>query len=183
MRTDLQAMFRALAVQKRAVLKREEKLVADLRGILGQLGYRLEPISTNGMSRPGPKSSRPRRTASRGSKPLTCSECGRTFALPLHLGRHMSVMHKRKNAPGAQSGSSANQNDSARAGAEAKPRRSHMSPAARRAAARRMKAYWRKRKAADQAQASASPRRGAARTKAGRSSRSKQGGRAQQRAA
>jgi hypothetical protein len=27
------------------------------------------------------------------AKPLKCSKCDRTFALPLHLGRHMTTMH------------------------------------------------------------------------------------------
>jgi hypothetical protein len=169
MKTDLHATFQALAAEKQAVLKREEKLVADLREVLAKLGYRLEPISANGTSRPAPVSGRRRRSAPRGSKPLACAECGRTFALPLHLGRHMSVMHKGKRALSSPQGSSASENGSAKTASKTKSRRRRMSPAARRAAARRMKAYWKKRKAAERAKPSSSSRRTAARAKTGRS--------------
>jgi hypothetical protein len=141
---NLLRLFHTLAAEKHAVLKREEALIAELRRVVGDLGYRLEPIGT---------SASPRRTTSRrrggmvarGSKPLRCDECGRTFALPLHLGRHTSVMHKE-----ARPGTALPAPTGAAKGVAEKPtpRRRRMSPAARRAAARRMKAYWRRRKAA-----------------------------------
>ena len=135
--------FRALSSEKEAVRKREEKLVSGLRATLERLGYRLESINGNGPSSRGTRTATRRRAASSGAKTLTCSECGRTFALPLHLGRHMSAMHKGKSAA-----STTTENGSAKAPKRAAARRYRMSPAARRAAARRMKAYWRKRKAA-----------------------------------
>lgn len=146
MAIDLLRAFQALSTEKEAVRKREEKLVSDLRDTLGRLGYRLEPVHTNGTVRRTSTASS-RRAAAPGPKALACPECTRTFALPLHLGRHMSVVHKGKRRA-AQPTTQADPNGSRKAGpAKEAPRRSRMSLAARRAAARRMKAYWRKRKA------------------------------------
>jgi hypothetical protein len=181
MKTGLHAAFQALAAEKQAVLKREEKLLADLREVLARLGYRLEPLGANSSRGVPRRSSRRRQSASRGAKPLTCNECGRTFALPLHLGRHMSVTHKGGRVATHQPGSSPGESGAARA--QTKPRRSRMSPAARRAAARRMKAYWKKRKTAERTKSTTAARRGSTRAKAGRPSRSKESGRTQQRAA
>ncbi len=140
--------LQALSSEKQAVRKREEKLVADLRGVLGKLGYRLEPMSGNGAARRGTRATT-RRAVPTGSKPLTCPECGRSFALPLHLGRHMSTMHKAKPAASSQTKAApAADNGSSTEGVAKPTARRRMSPAARRAAARRMKAYWRQRKAA-----------------------------------
>jgi hypothetical protein len=138
--------FRTLATAKRAIRQREEKLLAGLGETLGRLGYQLEPIIFDG-GRPQHRrlASRGKNVASRGSKSLRCSACGRTFALALHLGRHMSVMHKDQTPSAAGTPSAATEASSP--SIAAKPRR-RMSPSARRAAARRMKAYWRKRKAA-----------------------------------
>jgi hypothetical protein len=136
----------ALSTQREALRKREAKLIADLRDILGGLGYRLEPVGADGVPPTSGTAPARRRTVSPGPAARTCPECGRTFALPLHLGRHMSVMHKGAKAPVA-SGERTNPtaND---ATAEKRRRHRGMSPAARRAAAKRMRAYWRKRKAA-----------------------------------
>jgi hypothetical protein len=140
--------FQALSSEKEAVRKREEKLVSGLRETLERLGYRLEPLNANGSARRTRRTPL-RRALSSGSKPLTCSECGRTFALPLHLGRHMGAMHKGKRpGPAPASPPTAEHGAAKSATAKETPRRRQMSPAARRAAARRMKAYWRKRKAA-----------------------------------
>lgn len=139
MPADLIKAFEALSAEKEAVRKREEKLVSDLTEILGRLGYRLEPAGANGSARRSDRT--PGRGAvSSGSKPLTCSECGRTFALALHLGRHMSATHTGKRpatpqSPMAVNGSAPAARDKTRA------RRRRMSPAARLAVARRMTAY------------------------------------------
>jgi hypothetical protein len=141
MAANLLRLFHTLVAEKQAVLKREETLIAELRRVLGGLGYRLEPIGTNASPR-RTTSARRGRIAARGSKPLRCDECGRTFALPLHLGRHMSVMHK-----GATPAARPAPNGAAKGAEKSMPRRRRMSLAARRAVARRMKAYWRKRRA------------------------------------
>jgi hypothetical protein len=148
MAANLLRLFHALATEKQAVRKREDTLIADLRPVLGDLGYRLEPIGANASPR-RTTSPRPGRMASRSSKQLRCDECGRTFALPLHLGRHASVMHKGKRAAAPQATSPTAEKGSAKGvSAKATPRRRRMNPAARRAVARRMKAYWGKRRAA-----------------------------------
>jgi hypothetical protein len=147
MTNDFLRAFRALSTEKEDIRKREVKLVSDLRQTLARLGYRLEAISTNGRGRrTGAPSSA--RTAGPRAGAVTCAECGRTFALPLHLGRHMSVTHKTKRVRAAQTAPDQNGSRPALAGAVTSRRRRHMSRAARQAAARRMKAYWRKRKAA-----------------------------------
>ncbi len=151
MATNVLKVLEALSSEKEAIRRREEKLLSGLREVLGRFGYRLEPLAanerTNGSGRRG--SSMPtRRRASSGSKPLTCTACGRTFALPLHLGRHMSTMHKGEPAASAKPSPPTTENRSTNGALATKtPRRRRMSAAARRAAARRMKAYWRKRKA------------------------------------
>jgi hypothetical protein len=83
-----------LAAEKKAIMQRQSALVASLNRLLPSIGYRVVAVSseTKAAARPSP------RRASRAAKPLTCSECQRTFALPLHLGRHISVMHKGKGA-------------------------------------------------------------------------------------
>lgn len=151
MPTDLLKTFRGLVAEKQAIRQREEKLLASLRDVLRRLGYRLEPLGSNGVSRRHRTAAhvRPDEPSSWGRKAVVCQECGRTFSLPLHLGRHMSVMHK--GAKRSQTTKPATENNSTETipAGTTKPRRRRMSPAARKAAARRMKAYWRKRKTAE----------------------------------
>jgi hypothetical protein len=148
---DSMALFfhssRIKRAKKAAVRAREEKLVSDLKEILGRLGYRLEPLDGNGVAG-RPTRATGRGVVSAGPTPLTCSECGRTFALPLHLGRHMSTMHKGNSANPTTPTTSENGPPQTGPATKAPQRRRRMRPAARRAAARRMRAYWRKRKAA-----------------------------------
>jgi hypothetical protein len=144
MATNLLKVIEALSSEKDAVLKREEKLVSGLRETLSRLGYQLEAIGHDGASRPGHRARQRRSAPSLGANAVTCSECGRRFALPLHLGRHMSAMHRGAKAPSAPTQSTTVPGNGATTAKQR--RRRGMSPAARRAAAKRMKAYWRKRK-------------------------------------
>jgi hypothetical protein len=150
MAADLLKTFQTLVTDKRAILLREEKLVTGLRHVLGRLGYQLEAIAANGGSRPSGKTSwsRSAQAGSRASGAISCPECRRTFALPLHLGRHMSAMHAAGKARHSATPASANGSTGTALEGKTALRRRRMSPAARRAVARRMKAYWRKRKAA-----------------------------------
>jgi hypothetical protein len=143
MTTSFLKAFAALSTEREAIRKREEKLLSDLRDILGRFGYRLEPIEVNGSGRRGVSVSTQRGVSS-SFKPLACTACGRTFALPLHLGRHLSAMHRGE--PVAKPRTTKNGSPKAEVATKA-PRRPRMALAARRAAARRMKAYWRKRRA------------------------------------
>ena len=150
MAADLLQTFQTLVTEKQAILMREEKLVTDLRQVLERLGYQLEAITSNGASRPSGKASRSRsaQAASRAPGPIACPECRRTFALPLHLGRHMSVMHKAAKARPPAAPATAKDSAGAALERKATPRRRRMSAAARRAVGHRMKAYWRSRRAA-----------------------------------
>jgi hypothetical protein len=96
MRSDLFKAVQTLAKEKQALLTRQERLVATLRASLGRLGYRLEDV-TSKASRPPQSGKSPRRPAG-VTGPFACPECGRTFALPLHLGRHVSATHPMKKA-------------------------------------------------------------------------------------
>jgi hypothetical protein len=145
---NLLKVFAALASKKAAVRAREEKLVSDLREIVGRLGYRLEPLDGNGVAGRRTRATARGAISAGGPTPLTCSECGRTFALPLHLGRHVSTMHKKDSANPTTPTTSENGSPQTGPATKAPQRRRRMSPAARRATARRMRAYWRKRKGA-----------------------------------
>jgi len=128
MATDLIKAFIDLNAEKAAIRQRELKLVSGLQEALVRLGYRLEAVDTNGSAHNGgaPLDQRHRALT---LKSLACSHCGRRFALPLHLGRHVSVMHngKRASRPTAEGGHATTSNKSVRL-------RRRMSPKARRAA-------------------------------------------------
>lgn len=103
MAITLARTLRLLAAEKKAVLQRQTALVANLNKLLPSIGYRVVPLEDEG--RAGARSSLRggRRSTTRTarpllSKPLVCRYCQRTFALPLHLGRHISVMHREKSA-------------------------------------------------------------------------------------
>jgi hypothetical protein len=96
--------LRLLAAEKKAVLKRQSALVASLNRLLPSIGYRVVLLGGEGKPVTAPLLRPRRRTASAGAaapggKPLSCPYCSRVFALPLHLGRHVSVTHKPKKTP------------------------------------------------------------------------------------
>jgi hypothetical protein len=82
--------LKMLAAEKKAIMQRQSALVASLNRLLPTIGYRVVPVGPEAATR-----ARSRLTP-RATKPLTCPKCQRMFALPLHLGRHLSVMHKGK---------------------------------------------------------------------------------------
>lgn len=137
--------LQALRIEKEAARKREAKLVSDIGGVLQRLGYRLEPIGGNDSVRRGPKASGARRMTS-PAKPLTCSECGRTFALPLHLGRHMRSMHAAKRGASALPPMPAAADGTAKAAAGTATRRRRRKSTARRTQARPIARSPRKRR-------------------------------------
>lgn len=100
MALTLAKTLRLLAAEKKAVLQRQTALVASLNKLLPSIGYRVVPLEGEG--RAGVRSSLPARRPATAklltNRPLICPHCNRTFALPLHLGRHMSVMHRAKRA-------------------------------------------------------------------------------------
>ena len=89
MPNDLLSSLRSLAKEKLSIFHREKQLVDALNRVLPAMGYRIVSTGSNGGNDAG---SVVRRSASRRS--LACPQCGRRFGHPLHLGRHVSAMHK-----------------------------------------------------------------------------------------
>jgi hypothetical protein len=163
--------LQALSAEKQALLSREHKLIADLNAVLPGLGYRVVSVSDGQPSRATVK----RTPSATTPKPLSCPHCDRTFGRPLHLGRHISAMHKGSRISPSQEPPTSGPTPPE--SAATKPRR-RMSPVARRAVARRMKAYWKKRKAAERSESSAMPR---GRDASSRTTRPRSKGRARRR--
>jgi hypothetical protein len=157
MPADVVKSLRALTTERQALLQRERELIGSLNAVLPGIGYRVVPVTD---SRPAPSLAK-RTISAATARPLSCPHCGRTFGRPLHLGRHISAIHKGKGASQLQPETTT-----------PKPRR-RMSPAARRAAARRMKAYWRKRKAAERSPSRLAARSSRTRARPGRARRAK----------
>jgi uncharacterized C2H2 Zn-finger protein len=84
----------SLVKAKGSLAQRAQALAAELNRILPGMGYRVLPAADKN----GPTSSMPRSAArrafQRARKTLTCPHCDRKFGHPLHLGRHVSAMHK-----------------------------------------------------------------------------------------
>jgi uncharacterized C2H2 Zn-finger protein len=160
-------VLKTIAAKKRALLKREQELINRLNVALPRIGYQIVLVTNGAPS----NRRRQRATDAARPKPLACPHCTRTFRLKLHLGRHINATHKRKAAPQRQPET-----------ITLRPRR-RMSPAARRAAARRMKAYWRKRKAAERSPSRSAARSSRTRARPGRARRAKAVPRSPRRAA
>ena len=94
MATDLIKALSTLTAERAAIRQREQKVISGLQEVLVRLGYRLEAVDTNGSVHEG--AALTRRHRGLPVKNLVCSHCGRRFALPLHLGRHVSAMHDGK---------------------------------------------------------------------------------------
>jgi hypothetical protein len=90
MANDLVSSLQSLAKEKLAIFHREKQLVDALNRVLPAMGYRI--VSTAGSNGGNDAGSVIRRSAPRRS--LACPQCGRRFGHPLHLGRHVSAMHK-----------------------------------------------------------------------------------------
>jgi hypothetical protein len=103
MMRELLKSVESLLAERRALVDKEQQLIEHLNRVLPSMGYQVVPSSALA-ARAG------RRSNSRGStkgqakpasgapKRLVCQQCGRRFAHPLHLGRHMSATHGRKKA-------------------------------------------------------------------------------------
>jgi hypothetical protein len=113
-------MLEQMVAERRAVSDKEHQVVQELNRVLREMGYQVVPIAAaepelaagsetgdgmargNGMPGAAPRAARPARSSrpsarpTSRSKPLSCPHCERTFSLPLHLGRHVAAMHKRK---------------------------------------------------------------------------------------
>jgi len=81
-RNPFRALKRLLA-ERRNLARREQKLLEQMISALPAA------TSVNG-TRLGKSASE--------RKALTCPRCERRFALPMHLGRHMAMSHRRRRA-------------------------------------------------------------------------------------
>jgi hypothetical protein len=96
MPADVLKLVESVLAEKTALANKERELITNLNRILPGIGYRVVPIALRG---PGSHGARRRaRLARPDGKPLSCPQCSRTFAHPLHLGRHMSATHGTKRA-------------------------------------------------------------------------------------
>jgi hypothetical protein len=90
----------ALVREKQELDAKERALLGTLSRVLSSIGYRLVP-DRKALARAAARSTNhaepasPERSAS-PARSLTCAECGRRFARPVHLGRHMSAAHGRR---------------------------------------------------------------------------------------
>jgi hypothetical protein len=82
MRQPLRALKEILR-QRRVLAQREQQVLSRLLDAIPDLA------SSNGHGRKPPQKAS-------GRKALGCRRCDRRFALPMHLGRHMAMSHKRK---------------------------------------------------------------------------------------
>ena len=96
MEADITRAIESFASERRALAKRERDLIALLNQALPTMGYRVvasdSPSPRPAPAPPAEKAARPIMRPAR--KALKCPHCERTFAQPLHLGRHLSTTHK-----------------------------------------------------------------------------------------
>lgn len=83
--TNLTATLRALLQAKNSASAIERRFLQQLARLLPAM-----TVNSRGAARTIAPRSRARRRA------LRCPKCSRRFALPLHLGRHVSATHARR---------------------------------------------------------------------------------------
>jgi hypothetical protein len=93
MSANVMKSLQSIATQKQSLMKREQELIAALNRILPGLGYRIVASEGSDGVRSRP-SARMRRPMTSRRKSIACPHCDRRFAHRLHLGRHISAMHK-----------------------------------------------------------------------------------------
>jgi hypothetical protein len=91
MPADVLKLVESVLAEKTAAATKERELISNLNRVLPGIGYRVISIAAAAQN----DHRRPRRgrLLRPDGKPLTCPKCSRTFAHPLHLGRHMSATH------------------------------------------------------------------------------------------
>ena len=100
MPADVLKLVESVLAEKTAVATKERELISNLNRVLPGIGYRVVPIAAAQQSPKAHTEPRAARLARPEGKPLSCPQCPRTFAHPLHLGRHMSATHGTKKARG-----------------------------------------------------------------------------------
>lgn len=97
MATEVIKFVEAVLAEKNAVAAKEKQLIESLGRILPTMGYRLVPTAAAGHAGRHAVQARAAARPAR-AKSLACTQCDRTFAHPLHLGRHVSATHVAKRA-------------------------------------------------------------------------------------
>ena len=104
MMRDLLKSVESLLAEKRALADKEQRLIEQLNRVLPAMGYQviekadLAARPARGNRATGRPAKVPAGPSNGAPKRLVCQQCGRRFAHPLHLGRHMSATHGRKKA-------------------------------------------------------------------------------------
>ena len=88
--TSFISSLTTFAKAKLRMAEREKQLVTALNSVLPRLGYRVVPASIDGSTNNQSDSDRVR------TQSFSCPHCDRRFGHPLHLGRHVSAMHKKQ---------------------------------------------------------------------------------------
>jgi hypothetical protein len=83
MSTDVLRALRRLIQERQVQARREHKLLGEV--------VRALPKAVNAAGGPSAKAATKARR-----KRLQCPRCQRTFAMPMHLGRHIAMSHKKK---------------------------------------------------------------------------------------
>jgi len=94
MPADVLKLVESVLAEKTAVATKERELVSNLNRVLPGIGYRVVAITAKVQRVKA--SGRAGRQMRPEAKPLSCPQCSRTFAHPLHLGRHLSATHGTK---------------------------------------------------------------------------------------
>jgi hypothetical protein len=85
MSTDVLRALRRLIQERQVQARREHKL-------LGEVARALPKAINAAAGQSGKAATKVRR------KRLPCPRCQRTFAMPMHLGRHIAMSHKKRRA-------------------------------------------------------------------------------------
>jgi hypothetical protein len=91
MPADVLKLVESVLAEKTAAATKERELISNLNRVLPGIGYKVISIAAGGQN--DHRRSRRGRLLRPVGKPLPCPQCPRTFAHPLHLGRHMSATH------------------------------------------------------------------------------------------
>ena len=93
---DVLKLVESMLAEKTAVATKERELINNLNRVLPGMGYRVVPLAQRQRTSHGTRRAMP--VLRPAGKALSCPRCSRTFAHPLHLGRHMSATHGSKAA-------------------------------------------------------------------------------------
>ncbi len=93
---DIAKSVKTLLEQKKTIADRERQLIEDLNRVLPTMGYRVVPMQTEvqGSSKSAGKSNGKSSAKGVKGRVYACDQCGRKFGHWLHLGRHMSTIHR-----------------------------------------------------------------------------------------